>query len=837
MVMSLPYRFQAGGSGGMPDSGSSGFHHRSTTKNEHKPFKSRFTSKGALKDKAKGSVCPHVRCSLLTATLGKIEDHREERGKRRTTYQQAMSKLARRNQAKQIRSNHTEKRTAESSIFQGLHGVPKHIAVVPLSSSAKPEAVVKVLNDSVGESEDADGTRLRVQVTRFRRNLQYMPTSRDLLDVLDTCQLADWVILVLTTDQDFGDYEDQLLRSLEGQGVTNIVAVVQDSGQIPVAAKRVKVVFQQKLALCRYFASLDKIHILDSKSDCSNLVRSFCTASTRGIRWRDARSWLRVDEHRWHDADEATGTADVTISGVVRGQNLNIDRVVHVPRWGDFQIRKAFEIPDHNKQHRNGDTLTDVNPREWLPSGDRDDLHELAPEDGMEDAPSTVSAGHERKGVLLDDDRYFEDGNEDEEDTPVRLPKGTSSYQAAWYLDDMSDSESDIAGEDEEDLGGRMEDLTVAGPEDGAVMANGDAMTEAPASEAADTEMHIEVGKEEEAKQLADYRQQRKKLALEDLEFPDEIELHPNVLARDRLAKYRGLRNLRTSPWNANEDAPYEPEEHKRVLQVADYKSSRSAAMKEVLAGGIVAGTHVEVRLRDVPVALKAIATPTALFSLLRHERKHAVINLNMTLASDVVDPVKSKEELIVQIGLRRLVVNPVFSASGTTPNDLHKFDRYLHPGRTVTATFIGPLTWGTVPVLVFRRGSASQNGPMSVDEDMTGRNPSSTTDLRLIGTATTTPQTNSRTVVKRVILTGHALKINKKLVTIRYMFFNREDVVWFAALPLWTKRGRQGFMKEPLGTHGYFKATFDGKINPMDAVGISLYKRVWPRTSRLWVQ
>ncbi len=66
-------------------------------------------------------------------------------------------------------------------------------------------------------------------------------------------------------------------------------------------------------------------------------------------------------------------------------------------------------------------------------------------------------------------------------------------------------------------------------------------------------------------------------------------------------------------------------------------------------------------------------------------------------------------------------------------------------------------------------------------------------------------------------------------------MFFNTDDVLWFKALQLWTKRGRSGFIKESLGTHGYFKATFDGKINPMDAVGVSLYKRVWPRTARIW--
>lgn len=37
------------------------------------------------------------------------------------------------------------------------------------------------------------------------------------------------------------------------------------------------------------------------------------------------------------------------------------------------------------------------------------------------------------------------------------------------------------------------------------------------------------------------------------------------------------------------------------------------------------------------------------------------------------------------------------------------------------------------------------------------------------------------------------------------------------------------------IGTHGYFKATFDGKISPMDAVGVSLYKRVWPRGASAW--
>ena len=65
-------------------------------------------------------------------------------------------------------------------------------------------------------------------------------------------------------------------------------------------------------------------------------------------------------------------------------------------------------------------------------------------------------------------------------------------------------------------------------------------------------------------------------------------------------------------------------------------------------------------------------------------------------------------------------------------------------------------------------------------------------------------------------------------------MFFNTEDVAWFKALQLWTNHGRQGTIKESLGTHGYFKAVFDGKVGMQDAIGVSLDKRVWPRRARV---
>lgn len=298
------------------------------------------------------------------------------------------------------------------------------------------------------------------------------------------------------------------------------------------------------------------------------------------------------------------------------------------------------------------------------------------------------------------------------------------------------------------------------------------------------------------------------------------------------------MKSLKTSAWNTTEDRPHEPEDWRRLLQFGDYKGSKNRILREALVGGVSPGNRVDVHLRAVPASLRNKPQPLSLFSLLRHEHKHTVVNINMHLNAAVEQPLKAKEELIVQYGPRRLIVKPVFSSADNTPNNVHKYDRFLHPGRSAIATWIGPLTWGSVPVLVFKTRKASEEEDPEMLDSADGPEPTSATDfttstLDLIGTGTVVAPDPSRVVAKRAIITGHPYKIHKRVVTVRYMFFNSEDVNWFKALQLWTRRGRSGFIKESLGTHGYFKCTFDGKLNPQDSVGISLYKRVFPRKAR----
>lgn len=744
------------------------------------------------------------------------------------------SKLDRRNTARQKQQAKNQEKAQATSIFTGQNGAPRHVAIIPLSTDVDAAAAIRALNESVDVSSEIspDGAT-RVRIDRFRQSLLYVPSKFDLMNALDVCRMADFVVLVLSSEVEVDDEGELLLRSIESQGISNVVTVVQGLDKVNPPKKRPQVASSLKSFVNHFFPAVEKVMSLDSRQECSNAIRSLCTATPKGIRWRDDRSWMYIENVQWPSID-AEVVDDVVVTGVVRGKGLKADRIVHIPGWGDFQVDSVTAAPLPNPKNKQDAMNVDTNETTQVldtPTGDRDDMANVAPEEiEMQDDDMVSMAETERKGVLLDDHHYFSDDDSHIPPKPKRLPKGTSEYQSAWYLEDVSDSGSDIVDEDDEDE--EMELDTAGAPEDGIFPDNQDAMTEGGPSEYPQSEMFLDPSPDDEAQELAEYRASRRTEAQDDLEFPDEIELHPNVLARERLARFRGLKNLKISNWETSEDRPFEPEDWRRLLQFGDYKGAKNRILREALVGGVNPGVRVDVHLRAVPTVLRNKPQPTSLFSLLRHEHKHTVVNINMTLNSSYEKPLKSKEEVIIQCGARRMVVQPVFSASDNTPNNVHKFDRFLHPGRSAMATWIGPMTWGAVPVLVFKSKPA-ETDPEVLDSADVKEETLAMDQLELIGTGTVVAPDPARVVAKRAILTGHPYKIHKKVVTVRYMFFNSEDVNWFKALQLWTRRGRSGYIKESLGTHGYFKAMFDAKINPQDSIGISLYKRVFPRKAR----
>jgi pre-rRNA-processing protein TSR1 len=565
-----------------------------------------------------------------------------------------VSKIDRRNRAKQMRINKDHEHAKSSNVFAGKDGAPRITALIPLCSDVSTAAAVRSLNSSLDiEEEVPEAGWTRTSIDRFKQKVQYLIVKRDLLAALDACRVADFVVFILSAHEEVDAEGELILKSVESQGISNTFTVVQGLDKVEPAKARPSVVSSLKSYITHWLPSTERVYSLDNRQEGANLVRSLCTTTTKGVRWRDQRSYMFIEDIAWPGGKSAAsedGTGDVVITGVVRGLGLKADRLVQVGDWGDFQVDKIVAAPlEARKKNKEEEMAVDTEGGDTLerPTEDQDDLADLAPEETLMDDVTnyaTSIAPSERKGVLLDDHHYFSD--EEEEVAPAkqrRLPKGTSNYQSAWYLEDNQSQPAHPAD--------GVEGMDV----------DGKAMTEGGPSEYPQSEMFLDPSPEDEIAQIEEYRRSRKTEEDEDLEFPDEIELHPNVNARERLIRYRGLKSLKNSHWETEEDRPYEPEEWQRLLDISDYKRTATKFMREAWAGGVKPGTRVSVHIRGVPLQFQEIQSrPMAMFSLLRHEHKRTACNYSILLSSEHESPIKSKTEMIVQCGPRRIVINPV---------------------------------------------------------------------------------------------------------------------------------------------------------------------------------
>ena len=293
-----------------------------------------------------------------------------------------------------------------------------------------------------------------------------------------------------------------------------------------------------------------------------------------------------------------------------------------------------------------------------------------------------------------------------------------------------------------------------------------------------------------------------------DAHFPDEVEFSPNIPARTRFSRYRALKNFRTSPWDVDEpDDDHAPTEWSRLVRFSNWKGTCTRVDNESLSGGIKPGVRVQVYLRACPEEILS-RPPRAVYSLLKHENKLTTLNFTITPIPHDEDEegpvVKSKDVLVVQYASRRYECRPIFSQPlpPSTENNVRKFERYLQPGRTSVASWLGNTVVGKdVPILFFQK--SSEGIPRAKTSLSLG-------GLRLIATGSSMPPIPP-IIVKRAILTGHPYRVHKKVVTMRYMFFNREDVLFYQPVQLVSKQGRRGWIKEPLGTHGILTYFLEG--------------------------
>lgn len=767
-------------------------HHRPTLKQQNKPFKSKHASKGSLKDAAKGRIARELLKSSPTSNAA------------------AQARSNRRNHAKQSQIKKRNSLISSTRIFNGVDGAPRIVAVIPLTEDVSTRNVIAALAESLELSaEDCPEDGIwKMRADRFKTTLQFRNIAhRNFYAALDACKVADYVVFALSSTVEVDGWGDTLLRTLQAQGLPDVVTVVSpDAAMDPKARSGI---LKSLLSFIQYFIpSQSRVFDLHAASDRLNALRSLSEGKPGDVWWRDGRTWMLGESTEWEEGS-------LRVTGVVRGTSLSANRLVHIPNFGDYQIEKIMSCPIARPLRATTAQGMDVEPTilaepdsssadSLVSSNEPDDLaneQTWPTEEEMNEGPDSIQPS-------IPD---AENGT-----TPKavrRIPKGMSEYQAAWIIDET----------DEDDV----EEGAEGGEVDGEGEMDEDFEKEEMVDMPMDEEMDIDSRKsvvfqdldnEEEEKQLKRWRN-RKREEEDDLAFPDELDTPKDIPAKVRFQRFRGMRSFRTSPWD-----PYEnlPRDYARIFQFEDFKRTERGVRRraEQELGVVEPGVRVTLYLKDVPQAAASVSS-IALFSLFQHEHKITVLNMTVQRNTEYDGSVRSKDPLILCVGPRRLAVNPVYSqhtrGGGKGANNVHKFERYLRHGTTNVATTYGPVVYGRQPCVLLRERS-DQQAP------------------HLVAMGSFLNPDTTRVIAKRTILTGHPFKVHKKTATVRYMFFNSDDVQYFKPIQLHTKHGRTGHIRESLGTHGYFKAHFDGPINQMDTVCMSLYKRVFPKWASLWV-
>ncbi|GIL52662.1 hypothetical protein Vafri_8489 [Volvox africanus] len=575
----------------------------------------------------------------------------------------------------------------------------------------------------------------------------------------------------------------------------------------------------------------------------------------------------------------------LVVYGYVRGAGLSANQLVTVPGGGDFRILSIHAPRDPNapgagrplhaaaKQTEaeaetnaggmemdQGAGSVDVGPGRLIAQPDPEEADPLVrendPEPGAEE--QTWPTDEEMAAATAPRTRRR------------KVPEGTSEYQAAWILDgeDYGDEEEEEEGEEEGldddpyDMnadgvgtsGGRAAAGGQRGDSGGGMQMDGETDEEAPelqpipdddddaGTDAGDTAMLMDEdgdGEEgggyaaalEAAKQARGAR--RGNLGSEQesaqLEFPDEVDVPLNTLARVRFQKYRGLKSMRTSAWDPKESLPAE---YARVFAFENFKrahkrarEAQQRATEDLDTCGVSPGSYVAIRIGGVSPAAAARVTshvdaaaagsavPLTVFGLLQHEAKLSVVNFALRKATGYTAPVVNKEELLFVTGLRSFTARPVLSTDDPGL-DKHRMEKFMHAGQQVVASVYAPIMYPPLPLLAFKLAPPGEVAQLAALGSLRSCDP-------------------DRINLKRIILTGLPSRVHRRRATVRFMFHNPEDVRWFKPVELFTKYGRRGRITEPLGTHGAMKCLFDSPLQQRDTVCMALYKRafpVWPK-------
>jgi pre-rRNA-processing protein TSR1 len=287
--------------------------------------------------------------------------------------------------------------------------------------------------------------------------------------------------------------------------------------------------------------------------DISLFLRSMSQMSLRSLAWRDQRAYMLVsDVSLVRRLDTVAGSDQVndtepclSISGYTRGAPLHVDQLVHVPGLGARKILKVVAASDPCPLKPPRSKEGGMSPPEGtmvLAEADPtrgDPLHIWA-------TPNTLIGEQTWPDMAEYAGGMNDEGGDGDKKNRKNRPAGVSDYQAVWLGSD-DEAEGEEEGDEEGAMGGGGRGVVSLGSAAGKKLMQDVAQEEEEEEEEDDGQfsflksdggIKLDGLEDMTAEEIArDKEARRRARANEDMEFPDEVDVPDDMLAKDRFAR------------------------------------------------------------------------------------------------------------------------------------------------------------------------------------------------------------------------------------------------------------------------------------------------------------
>jgi pre-rRNA-processing protein TSR1 len=511
-------------------------HKSGSLKQQNKSHKSTHRSKGQLKKEYGGKVD-----ALRPSSKRKAEITRD----------------ARKNKAKMQRSHQRKQNKQRDAL-----SAPFLVALIDICDCPHGfETAFQALVAACGGDAHQALEPVTLLSPTSKKRLTFVPCARDIHSIMEVCKVADSVAFVSDVASTLDSLGELFVTALCAQGLPTCIHIATGIASI---SQKLQSSLRKEHSKMLTDIVQGKVHFVDSVSDARDFLWPLINQSARPIKWRDLRAHMLVDESKFEVSPTDTAVGMLTLSGYVRGRAWDCNELVYLPGVGAFQVDSILAATDpceRRSAHRDAVMASAEAQVLATPTETREplDMEAAAPsgEDGEQTWPDEDDFAHAK---AMDAAAAVEEEVPGEK-RRVRVPKGWSSYQAAWIAESASEGEeaSDDEDEEEEDEAGGEAEMRDASDseedEEHDVPADkGDGHVkfaeesdggegEDPAEKVGNYDDTLDADEEQAA--LAAFR-----AAADDREFPDEIDTPLEQSARERFAKYRGLQSFRHAPWD-----------------------------------------------------------------------------------------------------------------------------------------------------------------------------------------------------------------------------------------------------------------------------------------------